>query len=186
MAEWALVENNEIIELHDLLPVSWRNISGLRNAATNIEFLNSVGWYKVTKNNIEFDSTQYKIDNYTYSFNNNVVYETANLSKKEVVETATAINEVINEVVLTSKEKFMIELRAKRDLLLAKSDYTQLSDNIKKMTDEEIAGWEQYRQALRDLPAVYQDPSIDVLEMVNWPTLEIQHPSIITVLGNEV
>ena len=30
MAEWVLIENNQIVEYHDLLPVNWKNVSGLQ------------------------------------------------------------------------------------------------------------------------------------------------------------
>ena len=51
-------------------------------------------------------------------------------------------------------------LRGKRNLLLANSDYTQLSDSPEDQTK-----WESYRKALRDLPNSY--PNADD---VVWPT----------------
>ena len=51
-------------------------------------------------------------------------------------------------------------LRGKRNLLLANSDFTQLSDSPKDQLK-----WESYRKALRDLPKNY--PNADD---VVWPT----------------
>ena len=41
--------------------------------------------------------------------------------------------------------------RARRDLLLADSDWTQLTDSA--LTEEKKTEWATYRQALRDVPA---------------------------------
>lgn len=51
-------------------------------------------------------------------------------------------------------------LRAKRNQLLAESDWTVMSD-----TPTSTAAWKTYRQALRDLPANTTDPFNPV-----WPT----------------
>ena len=49
MANFVLIENNIIIEKHDLLPKNWKHISGLHLAENDEEFLNSLGWYTVNK-----------------------------------------------------------------------------------------------------------------------------------------
>lgn len=46
-------------------------------------------------------------------------------------------------------------LRRHRDRLLADSDWTQVPDA--PLTEVQVAAWREYRQALRDLPAVYTD-----------------------------
>lgn len=51
-----------------------------------------------------------------------------------------------------SAEQAMISIRRKRDLLLAKSDWTQVIDSP---VDQQA--WADYRQALRDLPANITD-----------------------------
>lgn len=53
-------------------------------------------------------------------------------------------------------------LRAKRDDLLMRCDYTQLADA--PGSPEDKAAWATYRQALRDLPANTADPSAP-----SWP-----------------
>ena len=52
------------------------------------------------------------------------------------------------------------EIRAKRDALLSRSDYTQALD-----WPGDRAAWSVYRQVLRDLPSMFQTTS----EII-WPT----------------
>jgi hypothetical protein len=55
----------------------------------------------------------------------------------------------------------MIDLRLKRDALLADSDWTQVAD-----APGDTAAWATYRQSLRDLPANTVDPANPV-----WPEI---------------
>lgn len=55
------------------------------------------------------------------------------------------------------------DVRAERDLLLGKSDWTVLADA--PLTAAQKTAWKAYRQQLRDLPQTYDDP-----EDVTWPT----------------
>ena len=52
-------------------------------------------------------------------------------------------------------------LREQRNKKLTESDFMMLSDYPK----EDIEEWKVYRQALRDLPSITEDP-----ENPNWPT----------------
>jgi hypothetical protein len=58
-------------------------------------------------------------------------------------------------------------LRNKRNALLKESDWTQLNDC--PLSDTKKAEWQTYRQALRDLPADYQDT--DNIDDVVFPKL---------------
>lgn len=58
------------------------------------------------------------------------------------------------------------KIRRKRNVLLSKSDWTQLEDN--GLTDAKRTEWIAYRTALRDLPATYST-STDKSDIV-WPT----------------
>lgn len=55
------------------------------------------------------------------------------------------------------------QLRLERNRLLRECDWTQLPDT--NLSDIQRAEWMTYRQALRDLPQTYPDPSD-----VTWPT----------------
>jgi hypothetical protein len=65
-----------------------------------------------------------------------------------------------------SFDRAMADLRSKRDRLLASCDYTVLQDST--YTDEQVAEWVTYRQALRDITE-----NLTTVEQVNnitWPT----------------
>jgi len=62
-------------------------------------------------------------------------------------------------------EQIAEEARAKRDQLLAESDWTQLSDARAAMGSEKAAEWDAYRQALRDIPQQENFPT-----NILWPT----------------
>jgi hypothetical protein len=60
----------------------------------------------------------------------------------------------------------MIELRSRRNQLLASSDWTQVADVA--LTVEDDIAWRDYRKALRDLPAGLS--TADDVANVDWPT----------------
>ena len=60
----------------------------------------------------------------------------------------------------------MEDLRAKRNKLLADSDYTVLQDST--YTDEQVAEWVIYRQALRDITNGIT--TVEQANNVTWPT----------------
>lgn len=53
-------------------------------------------------------------------------------------------------------------IRKERDIILKNTDWTQL--NNAPLTAEQVAAWATYRQDLRDLPQVFDDP-----DFVIWP-----------------
>lgn len=59
-------------------------------------------------------------------------------------------------------------IRAERDRRLQSCDWTQLPDAA--LTDEQIAEWANYRQALRDIPAQEGFPWSGDINAVPWPT----------------
>lgn len=56
-----------------------------------------------------------------------------------------------------------IEMRARRDAMLASCDWTQGADS--PLSAEEKSAWATYRQALRDMPALAGFP-----DTIHWPT----------------
>ena len=62
-----------------------------------------------------------------------------------------------------ANEFALIMLRIKRDELLTVSDYTQMPDVT--LSNQDL--WDNYRQALRDLPQTYAN--ITSLDDVQWP-----------------
>lgn len=57
-------------------------------------------------------------------------------------------------------------VRAERNLKLARTDWTQLSDVQARMSQAERDKWANYRQALRDLPSTNEDPNL-----WKWPVI---------------
>ncbi len=64
-------------------------------------------------------------------------------------------------------DRAMVELRSRRNQLLASSDWTQVADVA--LTVEEDIAWRDYRKALRDLPAGLS--TADDVQGVAWPTV---------------
>ena len=63
-------------------------------------------------------------------------------------------------------DRAMADLRSKRDRLLASCDYTVLQDST--YTDEQVAEWVIYRQALRDITNGLT--TVEDVNSVTWPT----------------
>lgn len=83
-------------------------------------------------------------------------------------ETKLVIDGEIVDKPITAPTISIDEIRFQRDILIAKTDWTQLPDA--PLTDEQKAQYKAYRQALRDLPSDY-DTITDIAE-VNFPRLE--------------
>jgi hypothetical protein len=163
MANWALVENNSVKQVYDNLPLSWKNISGLRTLENNLEVLQSLGWYPVTKQYQDFDTSRYSVDGYEHNFSNNIVIETYILKEKE------------NNTEMLFEDKkviFLQKLREERNKLLQESDWSQFPD-VQNLFDEQTKEkWLKYRQELRDLPEIYSENQVVDLINVFWPELK--------------
>jgi hypothetical protein len=160
MANWALVENDEVTGVYDLLPKSWKHISGLRLAADDLDFLKSLGWYPVKPEHDNYDKSTHLLDGYEYSLNEEYVSETLRLLERDPIP-------VIEFSVL--KSTFMKQLREERNSRLSACDWTQLFDAQETFDDNTKQKWRMYRQKLRDIPALYEDTPIVNLFSVVWP-----------------
>jgi len=162
MANFVLIENDEIIEYHDLLPKTWRNVSGLHLLKDNEEMLNELGWYTVNQVPVFYDQGKQYIDHYNYEIVDNVVYETAILKDADpYIPPPEKTPEELFEIAL-------IEVRIKRDQLLAESDWTQLADVQSIKSDLWKTSWANYRQQLRDLPNQCISGEINIYT-IEWP-----------------
>lgn len=86
-----------------------------------------------------------------------------------IVWAADGVTEIQNlpavQAVLTAHNadgKTSDEIRVKRAELLSACDWTQLNDAI--LSIEEKTAWQEYRQALRDIPQAFATP-----DNVIWP-----------------
>lgn len=157
MAEWAFVENNTVVECHDYLPNNWRNHSGLHLSENNEEFLNSIGWFKITKSSLNVNPNLEQLMGFNYQIENGQVNE-------------IPIIQPFTETEIEQKRQnefslFLSQVRQTRNEKLKESDYTQLNDVISTMDSETISKWNQYRQQLRDFPSSFTEPA----GFINWP-----------------
>lgn len=83
------------------------------------------------------------------------------LPSKEVELSEDEVQEKLSRD--TENRTSWIDLRAKRNVLLSATDWTQLADS--PLTSEQKTAFATYRQDLRDLPDDYPDAS-----NVVWPT----------------
>lgn len=160
MANWTVVENNEIIEYYDLLPQNWRHVSGLHLSENDLPFLKSLGWYPVVKHHQSYDLAAYEISGYNYAIAEDAVIETVKLQLRPVSLPSTPQD---------FKYQFMTELRRQRNQRLAESDWTQLIDVKLAHSQSVQAMWTQYRQELRDLPSIYDNLDVVNINDVQWP-----------------
>jgi len=74
----------------------------------------------------------------------------SNQGKRKVSRETLKIVETLPP--LPTRDECLVGIRMQRNQLLVETDWTQLADAA--MTDEQRTAWRNYRQALRDFPAV--------------------------------
>lgn len=153
MAKWALVENNIVILHRDQLPENWRNHSGLNLSENNLEFLNSLGWYEIEVEEIDYDSTRYRVSGHTFSFNGIKVIAHSQL--QEIVP--QELQNIDSPSVDPIRHEIVDTMRHERNIRLLESDWTMFPDVIEKHDQEWYEKWKIYRQTLRDLPQMYPE-----------------------------
>ena len=162
MANWVTIENNEITGYYDLIPTNWRHISGLDKSANDLEFLKNLGWFPVIRQDPgDYDIDNYELGRFEYEIQTDSVWEIPVVTPRPQVAPTPTFEQ--------RKAEFMTQLREARNNLLAKSDYTQLQDVYQNLDETAQIQWATYRQALRDIPAKYEDNDILSLENVAWP-----------------
>lgn len=158
MANFAHIENDTITGVYDLIPDNWRNVSNFYVMQNDTEYLRSLGWRTIKKTTPVYDVYTQRLGNPIHNIVEDEVYETyevIDLPKAPEVQPLTA--EQTQEVLLGYHNEAMRILREKRDAYLKATDYTQLADIIKKNGETLTLQYEEYRQALRDLPSVYEN-----------------------------
>ena len=104
-----------------------------------------------------------------WSISDNLYNKIEWLDKTQTKPTEEEVNAKIKE--LETAEPFLL-LRRERNRLIAETDWTQLKDVDLDIIRER--NWNNYRQALRDLPAK-SNPTLDSygnldMSSVTWPT----------------
>ena len=160
MANWAHIENNEVVGQYDYLPNNWRNVSGLNLAVNDLPFLKSIGWYPVTKQGESWNDLTHYVSGYNYEIREDDVLETPILTERQP--------EPVEEFSIL-KSRFMEELRKKRNELLISSDWTQLQDVQNSFDEITKNKWIDYRQKLRDITKEYSENEITDITQISWP-----------------
>lgn len=119
---YALVENNEIIQIDESLPSSWRNISGL-NLLSDINKLKQLGWYVVDVQNISYDEETQKISGY------NNIYDAIN---DKVIRTPIIIDITSEEILqeLQKKRQKMVCTNYQARVILTQMNLYSIVENI--------------------------------------------------------
>ena len=103
--------------------------------------------------NLKWPGQQWSIDGDNYD---SLFWNPNNASPKPTLQEIEDVR-VEAEVMLE-----WIRIRRQRDSLLKNTDWTQLNNS--PLTPELVTAWAAYRQELRDLPQVFDDP-----DFVIWP-----------------
>jgi hypothetical protein len=156
MANYAYVENNEIQGVYDTLLPNWKNYSNFFALENDLDYLKSLGWYKIEKVIPSYDPLTQKLDNVRQWFENGVVYET-----EEVIE--LPVEPIIEPV---SQEELNIRqwnlIRNQRDQIIASFDwrYVRYNRKIRLVLNpsDDITKLDEYTQALADIPEKQTDP----------------------------
>ena len=124
MANYAYVENDQIISVYDLLPNNWRNYSNFFALEGKWDYLKSIGWYKIVHVIPEYNPETQKIDNPRQWFENDTVYE-----RKEVIDLPPApvehqlTEDELEELRLLEIKQRWDLIRQERDTLMADFDW---------------------------------------------------------------
>jgi hypothetical protein len=171
MANYAHIEDGKITGVYDLYPDNWRNISNFYLLANDTDTLYSLGWRTITKTTPTYNSDTQYVGNPIHAIENDSVVETYEIIDIVFPEVTQQTTEELAAIKLAQHNSAMETLRNKRDVLLSETDFTQLADVIKLNGTELTQLYEEYRQALRDLPNLYTTDTEFVNEStVTYPT----------------
>lgn len=179
MATYAHIENGTITGIYDNLPDTWRNISNFFVLINDPDAFHSLGWRTIQKVTPVYNEYTQRLGFASHEIVDDEVIETISVIDLPVPPAPPVLTE--EEIAMMHIEQHnvaMNELRTKRDLLLAQTDYTQLADIVAKNGTELTTLYVEYRQSLRDLPSLYENDMTFLSETdAVYPAL----PSIVVV-----
>lgn len=152
MKKYCYIENGEVVLANQELPKSWKNVSNFYLLPDSM--LKTYGWMPLVvenENKPVFVSSSYIVAE-------NVV--------REVIVTRDKTQQEMQEEAAKELEMGWYQVRSQRDEKLKESDLLVLIDKWEFLPLERKEEIRNYRQALRDIPQTFQDPS----EVV-WPNL---------------
>jgi len=171
MANYAHIEDRTITGVYDLYPDNWRNISNFYLLENDTDTLYGLGWRTIVKPTPSYNRDTQRLGNPIHTIEDDTVVETYEIVDIVFSDIVYQTEEELAAIKLAQHNSAMETLRNKRDELLAETDFTQLADIIKINGAELTQLYEEYRQALRDLPNSYEIDSEFINEStVTYPT----------------
>ena len=170
MAKWGYVSDNQVQELYDVLPDSWRNISNLSSLANDPSLLHEFGWFPVvnTTQPITDPWTEtYGATTFVYQASENTIWE-----NQPVVPIPNAPTP--EQVFQMQRDSFMQQLLGIRNQKLQDCDWTQLMDIQNQHDDTWKTTWTEYRAEVRNMTTVYSNPPYETMidiDQVTWPSV---------------
>lgn len=162
MSRYAYVEDNQIVSIHDTLPANWKNISNFNVLASNVDYLNSLGWYIIEHDVTPYDESLQFVSSVNYQYLNNRVVEINIISARPGSQPPTE-----EDLARISQEKWN-EVRIVRDQKMKEFEwrYTRYERErrLGMSTTDNLAAMDAYMQHLADLPNAFPQP-----EDVIWP-----------------
>lgn len=152
MKKYCYIENNKVALANQDLPKAWKNVSGFDNLPDSI--LKTYGWLPLVIENGDkeiFVSSHYIIEE-------DIV--------REIITTRDKSEQEIKEEEEKQLAARWESIRSQRDELLKQSDLLVLIDRWENLTNERKEQIKNYRQALRDLPNIFNNP-----DEIIWPEL---------------
>jgi len=155
---YALVENNQIIQVVESLPTGWRNISGL-NLITDILTLKNLGWHQVI-----FDEPIYNIETetifgYEYIYNQ----QTNSVHRKAIIgSTHIPTEEELIQQLLQKRQRMICTNYQARAVLIQLNLYSAVENIMSDPQTDPMAkiAWEYASNFYRISPFVNSMASV--------------------------
>lgn len=160
--KYALVEDNNVVQIFDGLPQSYKNMTGFQHQIGNDDYLRTLGFYPVIEIAPDYDVKSQYLTGPTWVINETnaiATYGVASYSDLQLEE---------------QRNYFMKVVREQRDNLLTKCDWTVLPDVVENKSSDWITQWKTYRQNLRNFPnSIVLDLTKPPPEFssLNWPEI---------------
>ena len=163
MANFAYVKDSIVQEAFDHLPLNWKNYSNFNALEGDTDYLKSIGWYSIIRQEPTYDSSIKTLGSLTYTFDGDQVIESNEVIDKPPVYTPPSKSQ---EELIADE---WVTIRLTRDQKMAEADwrYNRYARQVRlELTPtDDIAALDAYMQALADITSV-EDPFT-----ITWPTL---------------
>jgi len=159
MTRYTYLDNGEISEIHDSLPVSWKNYSNFN--LMDSQALKELGWLPIVEatDAPPYDSVWQRID-------------ARYINRGDYVEAFYVILPWDPQTDAEIKDTFMRFVRDRRNSRLSGTDWTMLPDTAEIKGQAWIDSWKAYRQQLRDFPSAFetmQTSELPSIDSIAWP-----------------